>query len=111
MAGSGNVIRNLNKWAANKKVALEALGRVVGANMQQHARVNAPWTNQTGMARRGLVGGFFWQGQNGVSYIAHSVSYGVWLELCNDGKYGILKDTRDKFADAAFKSAERIMKT
>ncbi len=104
------VLSNLNSWTANKKMALEALGLTIGANMEANAKVNASWINRTGMARRGLTGGFFWDGPNGIVYIAHTVEYGKWLELCNDGKYAILKPTRDKFAQVAFKSAERIMK-
>ena len=109
MAGSANVIRNLNKWGASKKIALSALGLDVGAKMQQDARQNAEWTDRTGMARRGLTGGFYWEGQDGYSYIAHTVEYGIWLELANQGKYGIIIETRDKFADETFKQAERIM--
>jgi hypothetical protein len=117
MAGLMGVLGNLNKWAASKKMALEALGKTVGANMEAHAKTYAPWQpvnpkpwKYSGKARRELTGGFFWDGPNGISYIAHTVEYGKWLELANDGKYAILKPTRDKFAERAFKAAERIMK-
>jgi hypothetical protein len=131
MAGLMGVLGNLNKWAASKKMALEALGKTVGANMEAHAKTYAPWQpvnpkpwKYSGKARRELTGGFFWDGPNGISYIAHTVEYGKWLEIAGgevhmtgdqmevikEGKYAILKPTRDKFAERAFKAAERIMK-
>ena len=109
MAGGSNVARNLNKWAQNKRMALEALARTTASNMEAYARPNAPWTDQTGMARRGLSGGSYWDGDGIFSYIAHSVSYGKYLEKKGDGPYSILIPTRDKFANTAFKQAERIM--
>ena len=109
MAGSAQVIANMNRWAASKKIALQALGKVTGANMEAYAKTNARWVNRTGMARRGLKGGTYTDSSGIYSYIAHSMDYGFWLELANDRKYAILEESRDKYKDIAYKSAERIM--
>ena len=118
MAGSAQVIANMNRWAASKKIALQALGKVVGANMEAYAKTNARWQpvtqpkyprKYTGMARSRLKGGTYTDSSGIYSYVAHSMDYGFWLELAMDRKYAILEESRDKFKDVAYKSAERIM--
>ena len=111
MAGGANVVRNLNAWAGSKKMALEALAMVTAKQMEADARVNKSWTNRTGHARQGLVGGYFYDNDGLKVYIAHSVSYGIWLELKNDGKFAILRPTRDKYANIAFNQAKRILES
>lgn len=60
-----------------------------------HAKVNAPWQDQTGNARAGLHSGVnigmtqeFWE-----LYLAHSVFYGIYLETRWSGKYQIISPT------------------
>jgi hypothetical protein len=110
MAGLNVVLSNLKRWENMKKAGLEGLARTAGAGMQGYARERAPWINQTGHARQGLRGGMYKEDKDIYSYIAHSVDYGIYLELCNDGKYAILLETRDKFAPEVRKQAERLMK-
>jgi hypothetical protein len=110
MAGLNVVLSNLKKWENMKKAGLEGLARTAGAGMQGYARINAPWINRTGHARQGLKGGMRKEGQDIFAYIAHSVDYGIYLELCKDGRYEILTPTRDKFAPEVRKQAERLMK-
>jgi hypothetical protein len=110
MAGSEAVIKNMYNWAFMKQAGLEAIARTAGASMQGYARVGARWKNRTSHARQGLRGGMYKEDKDIFSYIAHSVDYGIFLELCNDGKYAILLETRDKFAPEVKKQAERIMK-
>lgn len=62
----------------------------------EYAKLNAPWTDQTGAARGGLhstasVGGVnknHWE-----IVVAHSMYYGIYLEVCNSGKYAIIMPT------------------
>lgn len=60
-----------------------------------HAKINAPWTDQTGNARAGLHSGVsiglsqeFWE-----LYVAHTVFYGIYLETRWSGKYEIISPT------------------
>jgi hypothetical protein len=110
MSGSAKVIENMYAWKELKIAGLEGLGRVAGANMQNYARSTARWQNHTGNARAGLNGGFVWDNKNAIVFIAHSMSYGVFLELCNSGKYAILEETRDKFKSEVYQQADRMMK-
>lgn len=59
------------------------------------AKLNAPWTDRSGNARAGLfsevkaIDG----GNSFELYLAHSVFYGIWLEVRFSGKYSIIMPT------------------
>jgi hypothetical protein len=110
MVGLGEVLKNLNKWAEEKRAGCEGVGRVTGANMQNYSRQTARWQDRTGHARAGLNGGSFWESPEILKiYIAHSKSYGVFLELSMDRRFAILEEARDKFKDSFFEGCKRIM--
>lgn len=98
MAGSTQVIANLNAWYARKLAGLLALakGPIAKGLLEAQAKTNAPWTDRTSLARQGLRGDAELQGNELVIYIAHSVDYGIYLELSNAGKYAILKPTIER---------------
>jgi predicted peptidase len=110
MSGSAKVIANLYKWATEKKTGCEAVSVVTAANMVNYAKVNKRWKCQSGHARGKLHGGAYWENPETLkTYIAHGVSYGVFLELANDGKYAILEESINKYKDVWFKSIKRII--
>jgi hypothetical protein len=61
------------------------------------AKPNAPWTDRTGNARSGLFTkvNVIDKGASFEMIVAHSVSYGIWLEVRFSGKYAIIKPTID----------------
>lgn len=74
--------------------------RAIGKVMQYQAgssetwmRVNAPWTDRTTNARNGL----FAVVDDSISIntwlliLSHTVSYGFWLEVLNNGQYAIVR--------------------
>jgi len=110
MSGLGTVLGNLNKWAVEKKAGCEATAKVTAVAMQNYARTNKRWQDRTGNARAGLNGGSFWQNPFILMiFIAHSMSYGVMLELSKDRKYAILEEARDKFKDSFYNGVKKIM--
>jgi len=112
MAGLNIVLGNLAKWAVEKRVGVEGVARVTGTNIQNYARSRAHdvWHKQSGLARAGLHGGSFWQNPFILMiFIAHSMSYGVYLELAHDRKYAILEESRDKFKDSFYNGVKKIM--
>ena len=110
MAGLPQVLSNLNAWAAQKQAGLEGLARVTAANMQNFARANKRWQDRTGNARAGLHGGHYWENPFMLLvFIAHSVEYGLYLELSNDRKYQILEITANQFKEQLYNGAKRIM--
>lgn len=69
---------------------------------QGWARLNAPWTDDTGAARGGL---FALPESNGGHHeitFSHSVYYGIWLEIANSGKYQVIMP-------AVRRTGERLM--
>jgi len=110
MSGLGTVLGNLNKWALEKRAGVEAVSKVTAVAMQNYARTNRRWQDRTGNARAGLHGGSLWQNPFILMvFIAHSMSYGVMLELSKDRKYAILEESRNKFQDSFFNGIKRIM--
>lgn len=110
MSGSAQVIANMYKWANMQKAGLDGMAKVAAANMQNWARENRPWNDDTGNARAGLNGGSFWANPYILLiYIAHSMEYGVYLELANDSKNEILRPTAEKFAPQIHENAKKIM--
>lgn len=86
---------NINLKAFGKRVhagIIATADRRAGI-MQDDARRGAPWTDRTGNARQGLFGTVD-AGDKRISIIlAHTMSYGVFLELANGGKYQIILPT------------------
>lgn len=64
---------------------------------EEFARNNAPWTDRTGNARSGLHAdvNVIDQGKAFELIVAHSVNYGIWLEVRFSGKYAIIQPTVD----------------
>jgi hypothetical protein len=63
--------------------------------VESYMKANAPWNDQTGAARAGLRAEFI--GDRHVERLAirmfHGVSYGIFLETRNAGKYAIIAPT------------------
>lgn len=82
-------------WSDRVHAALVAVCERHGLKMQDHARDNAIWTDRTGHARQGL----FYQVEGGDKsvkiHLAHTMEYGLWLEVANGGKYAIIMPTID----------------
>ena len=73
--------------------AIEAVGifaNTQAKNLERDAKKNRPWIDRTGEARKRLTG-YVERIEHGYRIIlAHGVDYGIWLELANEGKYGIV---------------------
>lgn len=110
MAGSKDVIRNLNNYCDRLMAAVEALGKNYTARMESDAKQNAPWTDRTGNARQGLFGYTRNERQKLTFRIAHSVRYGVYLELAHQGRFRILRPTAKKFAPRYFQDVKRLVR-
>jgi hypothetical protein len=88
------VIANIEKWAERKEQGLLLLSdSFAKGELTSYAKLNRRWQDRTSSARNGLHGGAYKKGKNIHTYIAHRVSYGVYLEKCNQGRYAILMPT------------------
>lgn len=72
------------------ELATGAIMRKGAQDIQSFARATAPWTDQTGNARNGLMGSYDKEGTKHTITLAHSVPYGIWLEVRWAGRYAII---------------------
>ena len=77
------------KLHAGISLAVEEVG-VFGT---AYAKTTAPWHDNTGAARAGLHADTSNEGSRWELVLAHAVSYGIWLEVANNGKYQIILPT------------------
>jgi hypothetical protein len=85
-----NGLANLN---TRSKAALTVYAETVAKDFESYAKQNRPWKDRTGRARQGLTG-YVKSIDNGYRIvIAHTVDYGLWLEMARNKKYAILEPT------------------
>lgn len=73
--------------------------------IEAYAKANAPWADRTGAARAGLTTQVYSQGDEVILELAHSVDYGQWLELIQDGRFAVIMPTLEKLGPAAARGA------
>lgn len=81
----------------DRKVQRVVLGQFKRAEDEAvtFAKINAPWTDRTGNARAGLHAETL-VGEGARTFelvVAHSVFYGLWLEVRFSGKFAIIMPT------------------
>lgn len=97
------VRRNLDELSNRFDAALEMYGQTAASYLQSQAKQNRPWTDRTGDARRGLTGSEELSPTELTIVLAHTVDYGLWLELAHEKNYAIVEPTvqanRQKIVD------------
>ncbi len=63
-----------------------------------YAKSNAPWQDRTGDARAGLDVDVSEDVDAVIIQLYHTVDYGLWLEVIQNGEYAILLPTLEHFA-------------
>lgn len=89
---TSDVLNRLDSMQARTRASLEIIARSAASAMENYAKRNARWTDRTGNARQRLKGSIRWDDEALLVVISHNVDYGMWLELCNEKKYAILKE-------------------
>lgn len=97
MTISGNAIEWITNYANKGAVGMENnFINKICPMLEQYAKAHAPWIDQTGNARRGLHSFYTKRSQyTHVATLSHGVDYGKFLELCNSGRYAVLRPTVD----------------
>ena len=73
--------------------AIQMYCETVSKVFEKYAKENRPWTDRTSRARQGLTGYVETTVSGFKIVIAHTVDYGLWLELAHEKKYAILEPT------------------
>lgn len=99
--------------AAQERKTLEAAmaySKTAALELQNYAKVNAPWTDRTSMARTTLSADAEQKTSTVIQiWLAHGVEYGIWLELANNKKYAIIQPTIDLKSQSIFNGFEHLM--
>lgn len=70
--------------------ALTAVFSAQASQSEAYMKGTAPWHDDTGAARTGLRARAEKRGEQFYMLLAHSVKYGIFLEVCNNRKYAII---------------------
>lgn len=84
---------NLKHFDRRARRAIDATMTYQAAKSETWMRTNARWTDRTTNARNGLFGMVDHQegSDTWLLILSHTVSYGIWLEVANSGKYAIVR--------------------
>lgn len=77
--------------------------------VESYAQSNAPWSDITGRARRGLTADISVEGGEVVLTLAHEVEYGYWLELIQDGRFAIIMPTLEALGPEILRNAGAVV--
>lgn len=70
-----------------------------------YAKATAPWADRTGDAREGLTADVYKTTEGVVLDLFHTVSYGLWLETIQSGRFAVIMPTLEVYADKLFARA------
>ena len=109
---ASEIIRSLDVGHIRGENFISDLTTYYALQGEGYAKVNARWTDRTGNARGGIVG----QADNSGArrghweiHLAHSVSYGIWLEVRFGGRYAIIRPTLERIAPQYWRDASQLM--
>lgn len=80
-------------------------------NIVAAAQTDAPWTDRTGDARRGLEAKVEYSNGDVVLTLYHTVEYGLWLEVIQNGRFATIMPTLERYAAQTFAQAEAKVAT
>ena len=90
---SSELNRNLDTFEGRFNAALEMYVDTASKNLESEAKRNRPWTDRTNRARLGLTGSYEVKPKLATIVLAHTVDYGVWLELAHEKNWAIIMPT------------------
>jgi len=93
LKNKATLMQNMNQFGENIKNVVHDLTEAKFIEMVNFAKTNAIWIDRTGNARQSIDSVDLSSGNVVKFYLTIGVDYGIWLEVANDGKYGILQDT------------------
>jgi hypothetical protein len=83
---------SLKNFDTRARTAIGAAMKYQAARSETWMRTNARWTDRTTNARNGLFATVLEEGTDvWLLVLSHSVSYGIWLEVANSGRYAIVR--------------------
>lgn len=78
--------------------------------VEEEAKRDAPWTDRTANARQTLHGMVTETPDKTRLSLGHGVDYGLWLEIANGGRYGIVKKVLERHYGDIMQSIRDLLK-
>jgi hypothetical protein len=107
------ILPNLERLADDDeaKEAIQVVLEYWATQAMSIMKSGARWTDQTGVARQGLLAKAFKEGDGSVLVLWSQAPYGIWLEVRWSGKYAIVGPTLRTIAPAVLQMAgEAVMR-
>lgn len=80
------------------------------AKGNEYLKEDAPWSDRTGMARASISATYHHEKSKHTILFAHGVSYGIWLEVANSGRYQVIMPTVRKTSHSLMRDFEHLMR-
>jgi hypothetical protein len=106
--GEKEVLSAMEDEMERQKAQFVAVAQYIAEELETYAKENAKWQDHTSNARQGLKGEHYIENGTVYALIRHSMEYGVYLELSNEKKYAILKESVNQNIDQWYKAYEKI---
>lgn len=85
----------LRLFESRATVAVRMYAETAALQLQNQAKMRAPWTDRTGAAR-GRLNSYVTAEPSSIRiWLAHGVDYGIWLELAHEKHFAIIQPTID----------------
>lgn len=109
VTNADTIIRRLQNVSINTIQNAWAETQYTAAEMEKHSYLTRPWTDRTGDARRSIYAYPRFTGRYLQIFHGIGVDYGKYLELCNGGKYRVIRPTTDRFRSVWIRNLKGIL--
>lgn len=104
----GEIRHSLTRFDSRANDAIAKVFQYQQAASESYMRANAPWTDRTTNARNALSSTATREQFAHLLVLAHGVSYGIYLETMQSGRYGIIVPTWIRTADELWKMLSKL---
>lgn len=100
----------IERYKAAMRQGMVNLLLYYAARIEADMKTNAPWDDQTSNARQTLAA-FVHEGTNQIVLVAkQQMTYGVYLELANGGRYAIVMPTLQAYYGDVWDSVQELVR-
>jgi hypothetical protein len=98
-------------YATAIRLSLMELAKAWSPIIETYMKINAPWEDRTSNARQGLNVRPREEGHIIHIDLAHTMEYGIYLELANAGAWAIINPTLDIYSVLVWDSVLELLKS
>ena len=107
--GADRMVNRIGEYGEAIHFAVRQVAEYFRAVLETYAKENAPWEDRTANARQTLHALVDDLAKDVVAlYLSHGVTYGLWLEIANGGKYAVIWPTIEAHLEAIAKMLKGI---